>query len=320
MKKDNLIDLFLEKRYLLDMGAGSLSKRYKTTIENIKEIKKNVRKLLKENNSLNEDIYKVKLNDNCKYKLPKILILDIETAPLKAFVWKLWKEDIYIDRIISDWFCISWSAKWLYGASVMSDVLNSGEILLEDDYRIMKNLWNLIQEADIIITHNGKKFDIPRINTRFILHGFPPSKPYLQIDTKEQASKLFSFSSNKLDYLAKQFGFDQKLETTFELWKKCLEGDEESLDYMVTYNIHDVELLEEIYLKMRPYIKSHPNVGLYFESNESVCTHCGSNELIHESEYYTRMGIYDVYRCSCGALSRVRKSKKVNNNMLSVAQ
>lgn len=311
MSNKELFDLFLEKRYQLDMGAGKLSKMYKTTIEEIKKIKKAVKDEIKTLNLKNEDIYKVSYNK--ENKLPKILLLDIETAPLLSYVWGLWKQDITIDRISSDWFCLSWSAKWLYEPTVHGDVLTSNEALLEDDFRIMKNLWNLLEEADIVITHHGDKFDIPRINTRFIIHGFPPNKPFHSIDTKKVASRKFSFSSNKLDFLAKTFGIDCKLDTKFSLWKGCLDGDQESLNYMLAYNMKDVEILEEVYLKLRSWIPGHPNAGLYVESDKDICPNCGSENLTEAGTYTTQISSFELNRCECGALIRKRKSiKKVN--------
>ena len=150
---------------------------------------------------------------------------------------------------------------------VYSNVLTPQEILNEDDGRIVKNLWKLLDEADIVIAHNGKKFDIPKINARFILNECPPPSFYKQIDTKEVAAKQFGFSSNKLDALAGYFGFKVKLDTDFSLWERCMRGDDEALQYMEIYNRHDVELLEEVYIRLRPWIKAHPNVALYVEAS-----------------------------------------------------
>lgn len=279
---------FLEKKYQLNMGAGKLAKLYNVSKEIIYEAKTLSRKEI-------------------EFKLPKILILDIETAPLKGYVWKLWKEDVGFERLISDWFMLTWSAKWLFEPVTHSMRLTGKEVLKEDDSRIVKELWKLLDDADIVITHNGEQFDLPKINSRFIINKLLPVSPYKSIDTKRIASKQFGFSSNKLDALALHFGFEPKLDTTFTLWKKCMEGDEVSLKYMETYNKHDVELLEEVYLKLRPWIQGHPNIGLYLESDTCTCTNCGSNNLTYLNKYYyTSTGKFELYRCSCGAIVRRR--------------
>lgn len=246
-----------------------------------------------------------------KYEMPNILILDIETAPIRAYVWRLWKQDIYIDQIISEWFMISWSCKWLNADRTYSDVLTPEEIIKEDDKRLVKSLWNILNDAEIVICHNGDTFDIPRIKSRFAIHGLPPTTFYHQIDTKKVAAKEFGFSSNKLGALAKNFGLGQKIHTEFELWAECMKGNPDALEEMRVYNVHDVELLEKVYLRLRPYIKAHPNVTLYSDGNPNRCPSCGGEHLYKEDFYYTSVGKFQVFRCQdCGALSRDRKAIK----------
>lgn len=293
---EEIVKKFLVKRYELNMGAGKLSKRYKVPIETIYEAKKRTKDIINSTSSTGS-------------KLPKILILDIETAPVKGYVWRLWKEDVGFDRLISDWFMLTWSAKWLFDNEMYSEKLTPEEVFTENDKRIVSKLWQLLDEANIVVTHNGDIFDLPKINARFIVNGLPPISPYQSIDTKKIASKQFGFSSNKLDALALLFGFKPKLETSFSLWKSCMEGNEESLKYMEIYNNHDVELLEEIYLKLRPWIKGHPNIGLYMELNEPVCTNCGSTHLTHLQKcYITSAGKFELFRCECGAIGRRRQN------------
>lgn len=76
---------------------------------------------------------------------PKILIFDIETAPLKSYVWRIWKENInpLNGQLQSEWFMLTWSAKWLLEHGVMSDALTPEEIVKEDDSRITKSMYDL---------------------------------------------------------------------------------------------------------------------------------------------------------------------------------
>jgi len=244
-----------------------------------------------------------------KKRLPKVLIFDIETSPLQAFIFQknVWKANVGSDQVISEWFMLCWSAKWLFDDQIITDTLTGKEAKNEDDSRIVKSLWKLLDEAEIVIAHNGDSFDVPNMNTRFIVHGLPPTSPYQTIDTKLVAKKQFGFTHNSLNGLAKIFGFPEKLETTFELWKRCVAGEDEALKYMQEYNVGDVETLEEVYLKLRPWIKSHPNLGLYVESDGPVCPNCGSEELHWEDKYYyTQTGKYQTFKCKCGAYGRSR--------------
>jgi len=237
----------------------------------------------------------------------KVLLLDIETSPLQAYVWQRWKQNIHSEQMISEWFMISWSAKWLYKPDTLSDVLTPDEAINEDDSRIIESLWKLLDEASIIIAHNGDRFDIPKINSRFIFHGLVPPSPYRSIDTCNVAKKHFGFSSNKLDELCKHFGMGQKINTSFSLWSDCLKGDQKALKEMETYNRKDVVLLEELYVKLRPWIRSHPNIGIYMDGNKQRCCNCGSDKLIKNGYYYTNVAKYQALRCKdCGAPARDR--------------
>lgn len=245
----------------------------------------------------------------------KILILDVETAPIRAYTWGLWQQNIYIDQIISNWFMLTYSCKWLGSNAVMSDRLTGTEVLNEDDSRIIKNLWKLMDEADVVVAHNGNSFDIPKINSRFLVNGLNPPSPYKQVDTKIIARNQFGFSSNKLEALARLFGFEGKYDTDFDLWARCMKGDEEALAYMEDYNCQDVIVLEEVYLKLRPFAKGHPNLDLYTDDAEPSCPHCGSKhiELIKDKFFYTQSVKYETYRCECGAISRSKTGLKFDN-------
>ena len=284
----------------MSCGAGLLAKRLHTTTDIVKQAKRLVR--------------------NTKYQAvtpPKILILDLETAPMKAYVWRRWKENISLEQTISEWFMLAWSAKWLYSPDIYGEVLTPEEVRNEDDSRITMSLYALVNKADIIVAHNGKHADIPWMNSRFILNNLQPPKPFIIVDTLEVARKQFGFSSNKLDALAGYFNIPHKLHTDFQLWKNCMEGIQQSLDYMLEYNKMDVKILEEVYLKLAPWIKGGPNMNVLLNSEIPVCANCGSEalELMHNQYYYTSVGKYTLHRCKdCGAVSRGRfsvASKKV---------
>lgn len=252
------------------------------------------------------------------YAGPKILIFDIETAPIRAFVWRIWKENVGLNQIDRDWYVMSWVAKWAYCEDILTDSLPNHEDNykkdVEDDSAILKTIWNLLDEADMVVAHNGDRFDIPKLNARFIYHGMKPPSPYKQIDTLKVAKYTFNFTSNKLDYLANYLGFGKKADTGgFSLWSGCMDGDPESWAKMVDYNKKDVVLLEDVYMVMRPWMKNHPNFGVYLESDESMCTACGCTNLIsltdREDKYaYTNLGRFELFRCvGCGRHIRGRK-------------
>ena len=133
---------------------------------------------------------------------PKILALDIETAPILAHVWGLWENNVALNQIERDGFVLSYCARFIGESEVYyQDQRNVSPI--ENDLEIIKGIHKLINEADILLTHNGDKFDIKKLNARFIFHGLDPIAPKQSIDTLKIAKKYFSFTSNKLEYIAR---------------------------------------------------------------------------------------------------------------------
>lgn len=240
-------------------------------------------------------------------KQPKILLLDCETSPLQVLAWGTWKQHIPHTSIIEDSFLICWSARWLFDSNMMCDVLTPQEAIDKNDNRIVNSAWKVLEQSDLIIAHNGKRFDLPYLNYRFVMNGLKPPSPFQVIDTLEKARKHFKFSSNRLDYLGTLIRNKGKIKTDIELWKGCLDGKEESLNQMLEYNKEDVNLLEEVYLFMRPFLHSHPNTAIYQEATEPSCPTCGSVDITECGHYTTMVNRYLAFRCnSCGAICRSR--------------
>lgn len=242
----------------------------------------------------------------------KILVLDIETAPLLGYMWDVWQQNIQPAQIINEWFCLTWSAKWLFEKKVYSARLTSREAVNQNDKRIIGGIWELLNEADVVIAHNGDKFDLPHLNTRFIVHGLNPPMPYQSIDTLKTIRKQFAFSHNKLDFVNQILNLPRKQPNEGQaMWNKCYAGDEKALKDMEKYNIQDVRILEDTYLRLRPWIKPHPNVGLFIlDEGNFRCPSCGSKDLREEGKlYYTTVNAYEQFRCGgCGASGRKRKA------------
>jgi len=242
-------------------------------------------------------------------KQPKVLLIDIETTPMQVHTWGTWKQRIGHEQVINDWFMLSYSAKWLFDSKMYSSVLTPKEALAKDDSRITKELWKLFDQADVLIGHNISGFDLPKAQTRFLLNKLAPPSPFQIIDTLRVAQKNFRFASNKLDYISQLMLNDRKLHTEYQLWLRCLEGDPKSLEEMLIYNRKDVLLLEEAYVFLRPYIKSHPNMAIYQESLEPSCPNCGSVNIDECGHYTTTVNRYIAFRCrECGAICRSRKT------------
>ena len=237
----------------------------------------------------------------------KILTYDVETAPKLAHVWGMWKQNIPPVMLKQDGYVLSWSAKWLHEPGVVhSDTLMNHGNKVKNEGKLMKGLHALMDEADIIITYNGNSFDTPIVNTAFVKAGMSPPSPSKSIDLYRVVRSRFRFTYNKLDYVCQQLGLGSKMKHAgFELWERCMAGDKEAWEIMSSYNDHDVVLTEALYLKVRPWIKGHPNINMAEIDGKLRCAACGSTKLKLNGYEYLTAGKYQRYRCkSCGANNR----------------
>lgn len=240
----------------------------------------------------------------------KVLLLDIETAPKVTYTWGVWKQNHPAGQLISDEYILTWSAKWLGDDEVYGERVSRDEAMTGYDGRILERLWHMMDEADVVMGHNSIKFDVPIINSRFLLNGYTPPSPYRNIDTLRMAKQKFRFTYNRLDYLGEVLGVGRKIDTGgFELWKRCLSGEKAALEEMLDYNKQDVVLLEKVYYKLMPYVSNLPNQGM--NGPEHQCPKCGGSHVVKRGYAYTNASRFQRYRCNdCGSWSRGRQDTR----------
>lgn len=236
----------------------------------------------------------------------KILLFDIETSPNLSYVWGKWEQNVL--SVKEHWYLISFCAKWLDKKQIMDYSLPDYSVYKKDrtnDKKLVQDLWELFNEADVIIAHNGDEFDIKKANALFVKHGLRPPSPYKTVDTKKVAKRYFKFDSNSLDDLGNYLGLGRKLKHTgFDLWLGCMAGEQKSWETMVRYNKGDVELLERVYLKLLPWVTNHPNLNLLHGTLQS-CPNCGSDHLHGRGFATTRTAKYQRFQCQdCGSWHR----------------
>lgn len=240
---------------------------------------------------------------------PSILFLDIETSQIHVKVFDT-KYNDYInpDRITGDWHLISWAAKWGGAKGVMQQ---DARRYLEKE--MLKALKAILDTADIVVTHNGKKFDIPKLNAKFAEFGIKPPKSYQQVDTKQLAKRVFGFTSNSLEYLSnllcrKHKKSKHKKFPGIELWDECEKGNREAYAEMALYNKKDVLALEELYHILVPWDIT-VNHNTFAGPGKLLCS-CGSKRIIRDGFRYTKTGRYQRYEChDCGAQYQAGKNE-----------
>lgn len=305
--ENNELKLSIVRDFYASLGVMDLSRKYNIshrTISDFIQGKTYKDWWLDYNEKIEAGIYN-------KRQGPKILTIDIETSPITASVWRCWKQNVGLNQIQTDWYVISFAAKWFHEDEVVyMDKRDSWQD--EDDKELLEHIWKLLDEADIIVTQNGKGFDEKKLNARFIFNGMQPPSSYRHIDTLEIAKRHFGFTSNKLEYMTEKLckTYKKLLHQKFPgfyLWKECLEnGNLEAWDEMQDYNINDVLSLEELYTILRPWYKAHPNVNLYYDDNKVRCK-CGSEHMEHNGYVYTNLSKFDRFRCGdCGGEVRGR--------------
>jgi len=239
-----------------------------------------------------------------------ILTLDIETSPLESYTWGLWDQNVGLEQIKTEWSILSYSAKWLDSKKVIyQDTGGRGPKRVRDDKCLMLPLWKLLDTADIVVAQNGQRFDLKKINARMIQHGLGPYSPVKVVDTLLAAKKHFGFTSNKLGWMSKYLTETPKDEHKkfpgFELWTECLKDNPAAWAEMRKYNVRDVIATEELYIKLRPWISSHPNVGAFHEDSETRCPKCGSTHVQSRGKAVLQQGVYKRFQCQdCGGWSR----------------
>lgn len=232
----------------------------------------------------------------------KILLLDIETAPNIVYTWGLFNQNISINQIDQPGYTLCWSSKWFDEDEVMFSSIHRGK------KQMLRKIHKLLDQADVVITYNGKKFDIPTLNKEFLIAGMLPPAPYKHIDLYQVVRSTFRFASNKLDWICRQLEIGHKLEHKgHELWVGCMNGDPDDWEVMEDYNRQDVVLLEDAYVIIRPWIYTHPNHSA--EDGIACCPKCGSESLQARGYAFTTTMKYKRYQCkACGGWARGTKT------------
>lgn len=246
----------------------------------------------------------------------KVLALDIETAPITAHAWGLFKQNIGMNQILDTGRVMCFSARWLgtKGKPVFQSEFHNGHA---------ETIWAvhaLLDEADAALTYNGERFDLPTLNKEFVKYKLAPPSPYHSIDLFRVAKSRFRFASNKMDHLAKELGLTRKISNRgHDLWIDCMAGDKQAWKEMKEYNLGDIVTLEELYYRFLPWIKTHPNSALYQTGvDKPTCPNCGSKHVQSRGVVATKTQKYVRFQCQdCYTWSRERfKTGALNKNVL----
>jgi hypothetical protein len=206
------------------------------------------------------------------------LFIDIETSPCIGSFWRpgyninLSHQNIEVQARI-----ITAAYKWQHEKVVHACQWSkpTKESFSQNDRGVVYEIVNEMNQADEIIAHYGDGFDVPWIRTRALYHGIITGV-WKTVDTKAWASRNFFLPSNKLDAIAKYLDIGTKIRTDYDLWREITFNDcQKSLGKMVKYNKHDVELLEQVWERMRHWVPVSTHSGVYNGLTTYTCPECG---------------------------------------------
>ena len=179
-----------------------------------------------------------------------------------------------------------------------------------NDRGLLTAALKLMQDADVIVAHYGERFDVPFFQGRCLIQNLIPPPPTKLRDTWRIARTHFKFFSNRLANIADHLKLNEKKmqkkvpEHWPGWWQKALAGNKTAIAEMGEYCRQDVNTLEQVYLRLRPYDKQHPR--LYLDGDS--CGSCGG-AVQRRGWAYTKERRYRRWQCkSCRKWGRDSKS------------
>lgn len=242
----------------------------------------------------------------------RILTLDIETAPARYVHFGPKVRGGYLppQNMTEPGRVLCFAAKWFDRSAMMFHA----EWQPAGHDGMIQEAWDLMDQADIIVGYNSKRFDVRQLKGEFLQAGMTPPRPHKDVDLLTAVRSKAFYEYNSLNELSMRLGIGQKVpHAGMPLWLQCLDGDKAARALMRKYNCADVELTEAVYRRVRGWLNSHPHVG-HFGEHGLLCNVCGSSNLTRAGTYLAVVIEYAQYRCAepgCGALVRAGHERRV---------
>ena len=204
----------------------------------------------------------------------KRLFFDIETSPLITYSWRVgYNLTLGYDNIIEHLKIICVSYKWEHDEKVYNLSWNPKT---RSDKKLIQDFAKIFNSADEVIAHNGDRFDIKHLRTRALINGVNFRPTYRSLDTLKKSRSSFKFPTNKLNDIGQFLGVGEKEKHEgFTMWKKCMNGDTEALEKMLSYCDRDVILLEDVFHNIQNYITNNTHAGVINGGMKTDCPNCG---------------------------------------------
>ena len=233
---------------------------------------------------------------------PNILYFDVEVMASLVLAFPRFKANISPEAVIEEPYMLTYAGAWGDGEVFSSKLTDDPDWVFHptSDYKLICEVWELLDKADIVIAHNAK-FDKGWFNQRCAFWGISPPSPYKLICTLKEVRKAFTLPANSLRAVTNYFDLTSKLDSGgMDTWVRIYNGDPTAFDDMEEYNIGDIPTLREVYKTVLPFMTSHPNLAMYYDDEEVRCYKCGSTDLKETSQFtYTGVSKFELSKCNC---------------------
>ena len=253
-----------------------LNKGFITTINLCKEALREVR--------LENSEQSIKFTNN----EGRILIYDLETSPNVGWFWRAgYKQNIQPNQILKERAIICVSYKWVGEDTVYNLSWDKNQC----DKFLIEQFVEVLNDADLIVAHNGDRFDIKWFKTRALFHRIPTLPNYKQFDTLKVAKSKLYLNSNRLDYISKFLGFEGKIQTTPDLWNRVVMlNDRSAMKDMLDYCDEDVRQLEKVYNELKYLDNPKIHAGVLNGKIKQTSPITGNINIEHIKEITTNSG------------------------------
>lgn len=231
----------------------------------------------------------------------KVLILDIENAPPVAEFWgDPWRPSIQVPFLRQPGWVLCVGYKWLGDRKVQ---VAGGPGVSQEE--MLREVWDVLNEADVVVTYNGDKHDLPHLNTEFVIAHMGMPSPYISVDLYKTVRNRFHFLWGKLDYVVQQLGLGRKIKHEgHEMWQQVMADDPKAWAKMIRYCKQDVLLTESLHDELLGWIENYPNRHLYGQqrvakNGNPTCPKCGKQSS-KQGFRKARTRIYQQYQCDDG--------------------
>jgi uncharacterized protein len=171
----------------------------------------------------------------------KIVILDIETSSLEADAGIIVGAGLQPENGIAEYF---------------------GAVRTAEEKRMLTKLMSSLNKYEVIITWNGRGFDLPFLTTRLLSHGLDP-RPLIgkrHVDLNEVVKNRLRLTFTYLDHVCDFFGIPRNKGPMGmdvpQLYLRAQEGDAKALRTIREHCLDDLQATRKVFLRLKPLLES----------------------------------------------------------------